>query len=286
MGASEHTRLVNRVMGLCKDTARWPSVLHDLGYAVQLVEQTISLRESSQKITPDVVAVSNRLVHAMVIDCKGGANIDPDQDGRYESLESRDLTYHVTVHDPNRLTHIACYADGVVNHESLEPHTRLPFITFGPDAVSGKRDFGNSQVNDSLCKPISLKGMLEPTGYYPFSPEDKDSAIIPHVLAGLLSYLVQRGRETPSAVTDAAVAEAVLRIIHPFHEQISSRHRQSLTQKIKLMIDVCKNGSSEFRQQLAKIEEGKAGHNTMQSLHRICEDLISKYTRQKLIDSY
>ena len=70
MSISEHTRLVNKVIGLCKDTACWPSFLYDLGYNIQLVEQTISLRESAQKITPDMVAVSNKLVHAMVIDCK------------------------------------------------------------------------------------------------------------------------------------------------------------------------------------------------------------------------
>ena len=133
--ANEHTRLINRVIGLCQDAAYWPNVLHSLGYAVQLIEKTISLRSSSQKVTPDVVAVSNRLVHAMVIDCKSGTNINQDQDSRYESLEPYDLAYHVTVHDPTRLTHIVCYADSIANHKSLEPYTKLPFITFGPDAV-------------------------------------------------------------------------------------------------------------------------------------------------------
>ena len=197
MGISEHTRLVNRVIGLCKDAACRPGVLHDLGYAAQLIEQSISLRKSSQKITPDVVAVSNKLLHAIVIDCKGGTNIDLDQDRRYESLESRDLTYHVTVHDPNQLTHVACYADEVANHKSLEPHTRLPFITFGPEEVGGKRDFGRTEVNDKLRKGVSLKDMLEPTGYYPFSPDDEDSSVIPHVLTGLLAYLVEGARVTP-----------------------------------------------------------------------------------------
>lgn len=286
MGISEHTRLVNSVIGLCQDTARWPGVLHDLGYAVQLIEQSISLRKSSQKITPDVVAVSNRLLHAMVIECKSGTNINSDQDRRYESLEPRDLAYHVTVHDPNRLTHVACYADGAANHKSLEPHTKLPFITFGPEEVAGKRDFGKKEVNDKLHKGVSLKGMLEPTGYYPFSPDDEDSAIIPHVLTGLLSYLVQRGRELPPTTADADMAEAILKSIHPFHEQIYSRHRQRLTQRIKRMIDLCKNSNSEFRQQLAKIEDGKAGHSTMQSLRRICKELVDRYAQQKMIDNF
>ena len=285
MGMSEHTRLVNMVMGLCQDTLRWPGILHDLGYAIQLIEQTISLRESTQKVAPDVVAVSNRLVHAMVIDCKSGANIDPDQDNRYGLLEPPDLAYHITVHDPSRLTHAVCYADGLANHKFLEPHTKLPFITFGPDAVGGSGDFGKEQVNDRLCKPVSLEGMREPTGFYPFSPDDEDSEIIPHILPGLLSCMVQRGGEAPSVV-DSAMAEAVLKRIHPFHEQISSRHKKRLIARIMQTINVCKDSDAEFRQQLAKIAEGKANHNTMQSLQRICEGLIGRYAHQKSIDNF
>lgn len=286
MSPSKHTRLINRVIGLCNDTPYWPRILHDLGYAVQLVEQTISLQKSAQKITPDVVVVSNNLKHAMVIDCKSGKNIDSDQDHRYESLKSRDLAYHITVDDRKHLAHVACYVDEVANHEFLEPYTKLPFITFGYDTVSGIRDFGKKEVNEKLCRQVSLTEMLEPTGYYPFSPNDKDSAIISHVLSGLLSYLIQRGRESPSMVVDSTMAEEIFKIIHPFHEQTSSRHRQRLIQKIKRMIDVCKNGSSEFRQQLTKIENGKDGQATMQSLRRICKELIDKHAQQKLIDSF
>lgn len=286
MSISEHTRLVNKVIGLCKNTARWPSILHDLGYAVQLIEQTVSLQKSAEKITPDVVAVSNKLVHAMVIDCKSGKNIDRDQNCKYESLEPHDLIYHITVHDPNRLTHVACYADVATNHQFLEPHTTLPFLTFDLDTMKGQRNFGKKEVDEKLCRPVSLKEMLEPTGYYPFSPDDEDSSIIPHVLAGLISYLVQRGRETSSIGTDSVIAEEIFKIIHPFHEQISSQHRKNLTRKIKLMIDACKNGNSEFKQQLAKIKDGKASPNTMESLRRICEELINKYTKQKMIDNF
>ena len=291
MVISEHTRLVNKIIGLCKDAAHWPGVLYDLGYEVQLIEWSISLRKSSQKITPDVVAVSNSLLHAMVIDCKSGTNIKSDQDRRYESLESHDLTYHVTVHDQNQLTHVVCYADEAANHGSLEPHTRLPFITFGPEEVCGKRNFGRPEVNDKLCKGVSLKDMLEPTGYYPFSPDDEDSAVIPHVLPGLLAYLVQRGRKSPPTTVDVDMVEAILKSIHPFHERMSSRHRRVLTKSIKRIINLCKNNNGEFKQQLAKIEDGKASYNTMQSLRRICGELIDKelideYARQKTIDNF
>ena len=285
MNMSRHTRLINMVIGLCKDTACWPSILHKLGYKVQLIEQKISLRESAQKIAPDVVAVSNRLTHAMAFDCKSGKNISSDQDCRYEALESRDLAYHITIHDPNQLTHVVCYADEDANHESLEPHTRLPFVTFGSE-MRGIRDFGKKEVNDALCKPTSLDGMLEPTGHYPFAPDDNDSAIIPHVLPGLIAYLFQKGRGAPAIVVGPEMAESILKNIHPFHEQMSPIHRQNLTQKIENMIRTLRNSNSEFNQQLDKIEEGKISTSTMQSLRRICNEISKKYSEQQMLYSF
>jgi len=134
--ASEHTRLINKFIGLCKKTAKWPTILFDLGYDVQLIEQSISLK-SAQKITPDVVAVSEKLLHAVVTDCKGGNNIDGEQDAKYQELVPDDLKFHVTIHAPDQLRHSVCYVDNRSNHSQLEPHTELPFITFGDDAVQG-----------------------------------------------------------------------------------------------------------------------------------------------------
>lgn len=289
MDASEHTRLVNKVIGLCKNDIKWPNVLHDLGYDVQLIEKTIPLQRSPpETITPDVVAVSNRLLHALVIDCKSGTNIKSDQDRRYESLECDDLTHHVSVHDSNQLTHVVCYVDGESNHESLESHTRLPFITFGLEEVRGRRDFGRQEVNDELHEGVSLNGMDEPTGYYPFSPDDEGPTVIQHVLPGLLVYLVQRGRGSRPTTIDADMAEAILKYIHPFHEEMSTRHRRALTNMIKHVIELCKNHNDEFKQQLAKIEGGMTAPKTMQSMQRICYELVDRvdeYARQKTLDN-
>ncbi len=221
----------------------------------------------------------------MVFDCKSGKNINSDQDRRYESLESRDLVYHITIHDPNQLTHVVCYADEDANHKSLESYTKRPFITFDSE-MRGIRDFGKKEVNDALCKPTSLDGMQEPIGYYPFAPGDNNSAIIPHVLPGLIAYLFQKGRDAPAIAVDSEMAESILRIIHPFHEQMSSEHKQNLTQKIKNMIRTLRKRNSEFNQQLNKIEEGKIGTSTMQRLRRICVEIGKKYSEQQNLDSF
>ena len=139
MHASEHTRLMNKFIGLCHDTVSWPNILRQLGYKVQLVEQTISLK-SAEKIVPDVVAVSERLSHAIVADCKSGNNIDAKQDCRYLQLTPGDLTY-VTVHDTNQLTHIVCYVDNDSNHTALETTHNLAFYYVWTECRTGKKKF-------------------------------------------------------------------------------------------------------------------------------------------------
>ncbi len=280
MPASDHTRLINKLIGLCRDTVKWPKTLFDLGYDVQLIEQTISLK-SAQKVSPDVVAVSGRLLHAIVADCKSGDNIDNGQDARYQELESDDLRHWVTVHDTNQLKHVVCYVDNDTNHAGLEPHTGFPFITFGQDEIRGQGDFGIRQLNEKLCEPVSLEGMREPTGYYPFSPDDEDYVIAPHILRGLMSYLTRRGHKTRPKIKDPATPTEILKLMHP-HDLISSRHSGSLTKKIEVMINIFMR-CRKFREQVLKIEKGDHSTPTLRSLDKICEVLITEYESQKKI---
>jgi len=279
--ASEHTKLINKFIGLCKDTIKWPKILFELGYDVQLIEQTINLK-SAQKINPDVVAVSSKLLHTIVTDCKSGNNIDKGQDARYQELESDDLKYYVTVHDPNQLKHNVCYIDSHINHAELEPHTQLPFITFSQKKVQGQGDFGIKQLNEKLCNPTSLEDMREPTGYYPFSPDDEDYVIAPHVLRGLISYLVMKGHKTQPQIKDPNTALEILKLIHPYN-LISTRHKDNLTKKIETMIGIFLKSSNEFNEQVSKIEKGEYNISTLRSLGKICEALIVEYESQKKI---
>ena len=284
MHAGEHTRLVNRFIGLCHDTLSWPNTLWQLGYEVQIIEQAISL-ESAVKIVPDVIAVSRKLSHAIVTDCKSGSSIKTEQDNRYTQLTSNNLAYHVTTHDSNLLSHIVCYVDNESNHVSLEPHTTLPFITFGQDMVRTKGDFGNQETNEKMQNPIPLTGMKEPTVYYPFSPNDEDHFVIPHVLTGLVSYLTKKRR--PSArVQDLSTAGKILESIHPCYKEFSTKHKNDLVRKVRKMIHVSLASNSKFKEQILKIESGEYSIGTLQSLSGTCTEIVSDLQQQRRVDDF
>ena len=281
MFASEHTRLVNRFIGLCKDTIKWPNILHQLGYSVELIEQTINLKNAA-KVHPDIVAFSQKHLHAIVADCKSGKNIDTDQDSRYTKLESDDLKYFITTYDPKRLKHVVCYVDTDHNHDSLKSFTKLSFVTFGDEVVQGERDFGYDELNKSLCRPISLNKMLEPTSYYPFSPDDDQSVIAPHILRGLISYLTHKGQKIRPQIKSPTTAVEILKIIHPY-DIMSSKHKDQLIKTIEDVLQIFLNSNKEFNDQVTKIEKGEFNIATFRSLVKICEDMIKEFESQKKI---
>lgn len=255
----------------------------DLGYGVQLIEQSINLK-NAQKIKPDVVAVSNKLNHAMVTDCKGGSNVGSEQDKRYRQLESDDLKYYVTTHDEKQLRHTVCYSDMEKNHPNLRRHTNLPFITFGERSIKGEGDFGVDELNQALCKSVSLDGAHEPVSYYPFSPEDDESFIVSYVLCGLISCLSEKGqKKIPS--TGQIEPDVILQKIHPFYDTIANEQKKRLVEVIGRIITRCMQEYPNFKEQITKLEQKEFNTGTFRSLQKICGD-IAKDVDQKRITEY
>lgn len=283
MVAGTHTRLVNMFMGLCADTRHWPNVLAKLGYKVQLIEQSVSL-QSAQKAVPDVVSVSNKRVHAIVAECKGGNSIDAEQDDRYRQLTPDDLLRHLTVHDRNRFGHTVCYVDKSDNHDSLKRGTSFPFITFGRDCITVDGSLGSDDLDGSLDK-IPLKGTREPTFLYPFAPDDEAYVVIPYVLRGLITHIC-RSPDKQFKIDDPDTFEKILKITHKHADRISSKHRKELAKRIYKILKLLLRQNPDLRSQVSKLETTEHRTLTMQSLKKTCEGLIAKYKTQTMLDAF
>lgn len=283
MQISEHTRQINRFIGLCDNTAGWPSTLHEKGYRVQLIEQTLNLIPKGE-VTPDVVAVSRNHNHVLVVDCKSGKNIDLAQEERYGSITGGVLRHFVDVDDESEIKHQFCYVDLEEYHDKLKKRTQFPFITFGHNQLRGDGDFGDRRLNQALCKVISLDGMREPVSYYPFSYCDEDDVIVPHVTRSVVAYLSKK-ENTRRSLKDKNVATKLLRIIHRFHKVISVKHKKQLTSKINEIIDILMS-DQEFKNCVEKIEEDKNHTIMLQKLSNVCERIIKDYEQKHRITEY
>ncbi len=274
MPAGDHTRLMNMFMGLCAGTPQWPSIFLELGYSIRLVEPVIST-DTAQKVNPDVVAASETHSHAIVAECKSGKNIDARQDKKYLELDPKHLAHHVKVRLGDKLRHACCYVDTADNHGRLAPHTSLPFITFGRQSVQGRGSFGLAQLDEKLSAATTLQDALEPSGLYPFAPDEDDYKAAPHVLAGLVTYLANGIGETGFRITDREVHKEILELAHPYHTLMHSRHRTRLVGKIGAVIGMLLDGDEELREQAARLEQGadpSAAHNTREACGRLLEE--------------
>lgn len=278
MLANDHTRLINRFIGLCTNTEKWPSTLYDIGYSVQLIEQVLKLR-SGGAVVPDVVAVSSKHNHILVVDCKSGGNIDHDQDTRYTQLTSDVLFRIVDVREPLKTNHKFCYADTETHHENLKLHTTHPFVTFGVHTIKGEGDFGDQQTNMALCSTTSLDGMREPTNLYPFSHSDDNDLIAFYVLQGLVSRALKKSIKR--STNNDTLAVELLEKTHTLFKTLGAEHKKQLIKKINEILGLF-NGNKKFDEYMRKINDDDVSIHTLQKFLGICEEMmvdIKKKTR-------
>lgn len=106
---------MNYIIGMCKKSKLWVTTLADLGYNAEIIEQRITT-SSGQVVKPDVITVSNRLLHSLVFECKGGRIFDVNQLERYSSLAVENLLRWITVFDRSNLQFDICITDLEANH--------------------------------------------------------------------------------------------------------------------------------------------------------------------------
>lgn len=231
MYANAHTRLMNKFIGLCNNTDEWPPIMYKMGYRIQLVEQKITLDADS--VTPDVIVMSNRLSHAVVVDCKSGTHIDSKQDRKYKSIMPKHLFNWLDIKEESRFKYSACYASNDSNYDKLSAHTELPFVVFGAMFIEGKGDFAHDNLNRVLHQQISIGDKHEPTLLYPFSLDDDEYLILRHVIRALIVWL---GRNCPKSYSELIKRETlidILKIMHPHYKHMGDKHRHALQNKTK-----------------------------------------------------
>lgn len=225
---------MNYIIGMCKKNKLWVTILADLGYNAEIIEQRITT-SSGHVVKPDVIAVSNRLLHSFVFECKGGRMLDVNQLERYSSLTVENLLRWITVFDRSNLQFDICIIDLEENHRFIKMVNKLfPMLTFSTEDLSRTRDFKRAKLNEVFRNPISLKGKMPPLSYYPFSEEDSNSYIALHVIRTLLSIAMKNAKGGPDVFERSIISfdEIVAERFHRVWSALSQRHKERLKDKI------------------------------------------------------
>ncbi len=279
---------MNYIIGMCKKHKSWITVLADLGYSPELVEQKI--RTSSEDIVkPDIIVTSTKLVHSIVFECKGGITIDQSQIERYATLEKSNLLRWVghanPMFTPSTFRFDVSISDFEENHPSVVAAVRdLPIITFGTSEVIKSGQFKSSELNAAFNTPIDLSGKVPPLFYYPFCEEDKDTYIAPFVIRGLLAIAIKKAKGGPSVFEESLITrdEILKSLFNPIIDALAKEHQGRLKERIKEVIHWVM-AKEEMKEAFGTIEQ-QAGYKINRPLDKLAREagkLIEELETQK-----
>ncbi len=273
---------MNSIIGMCKKNLNWISVLSDpeLNYEVQIIEQSIST-SSGEVVKPDIVAASNRQLHSLVFELKGGKILKVDQLERYASLTASDLLRWVTVFDRSHLEFDVCICDLAENHTliKLVNNQKFPMLIFGSDFLSKEGMFKRAKLNDAFKQPMSLKGKSQPLSYYPFSDEDSTPYIALHVVQALLSIVLKNAQRGIDFSEDELFAfdDVIAERFNYVWKVLSIEHKKALKLKIS---DATKRflAKDEVKEALGIIQQ-KEGYKIAKNLAQF-KKMAEKYIEE------
>lgn len=276
---SNHTILVNAMIGLSKKTTGWPSTLKDMGYNVEYIEPTF-LNADGQKVNPDILFTSNKQMHALVIECKGGKTIEDEQINKYARINKNSLIDRVSVKEPTKLTHdvsivgLEQFSEPIL----LKVNGSFPVIIFTFEKQIEKHNsFSHKKLNDAFSHPINIG--YPPTEFYPFDDEDDESWISMYVLQELFSLSLGNSHSDNLDFTE----EQLLRQIHPMWSQIHESKKKKLKAKVNTILN------SYHQKGLSKQLQSIRGKNRWQikkpldSFTENCKKLVDDLGKQKTI---
>ena len=271
-----HTRLMNKSIMLHYSQSNWPSVLHDCGYRIGVIEQTLRTR-SQTAAKPDIISVSKRDRHVLVLECKSGSSISAGQEKRYGDLDMDTLRQWVDSNVPPE-NHTVAYAINGDGLERIKSHTNLPMIVFYDTHLLGVGMFGAKGLDSRITSPVSLEGMMEPTDQYPYGHEDSDALIAQYVLQGLVRLISKK--EIGERLDDDKTVEEIFKMNHRYHRLLSADVSNKLRRKIKNIIKSNFLTDPKVVSQLAKVREGGRGSAAWASLRKACDDNVEWESRQ------
>ncbi len=281
---SEHTYLINCIIGLTKRVKDWPSTLRDLGFKLEWISPLL-ITADGQTVRPDLLLDSNRLLHALTIECKGGRNVDGDQLRRLLDLDVDSILPRVNVYNPRELHFETVYscmgenASSVV--EQISAISDVPVLSFHRDQLKKDHAFEKEELESALSDPIPLPGPA-PTSFYPFDEQDDNGIVALYILPEIIKQSIKRAGRDPEELR----ADELLAGVHPLWKAMDDRARSALEAKVaSVLTEFSKRGQL---QSVRRVRRGKSWRIvlTLQALREECQKLVDELTKQRQIEEF
>ena len=153
---------VNAVLGFLKRDPDWPSLLYNLGYRLELIEQPITV-PTEGTVEVDLICLNRTKNHCLLWECKSGRTVDAKQAKVYSAIKPEHVqrTGNITFPRPNSAVVEVIYCclqpdakavTAAIANEGL----KIPLISLGAKAELASGQIKDSQVYKSFLAGVPL----------------------------------------------------------------------------------------------------------------------------------
>jgi hypothetical protein len=278
---SNHTLLINCVIGFSKRIQGWPDFLRNRGYWVELIEPRFIL-SSFEKINPDIMFSSNRLTHSLVAECKGGTSLEEGQLRKYGQLDVAAVRPRVSLAEPDRMTIDSVFVclEGAEDQlaASMSTIQIFPILVVGKKTVRLVNHFSKGELNTVLAEPLDVD-TPPPVSFYPFGDEDDADYIAAFVFQELVSIAAQR-KPQPEEID----ADSMLAAIHPLWDSVDDSKKKKLRDKVNAIL--LHYSTRDLRGYLGRVRGRSSWRivKTLQAFSREVEKVRRDLEEQRTLD--
>lgn len=269
------------VVGLCHKDALWPSLLRDLGYTVKFLERVLAMG-GKERAKPDIIAVSNRVKHILIIECKSGESISVEQDRKYGRLTTKLIAAEIGA-GKFIDRHTVAYAISHTGLPKIGGQTSRPLIVFAPSYVQGRGKFGVGELDEKICRKVSLENMRVPTKYYPFGPDDDTPAVLTHIMQCIVKFA--RENRAIGNLGDEDSVRAMFDEIFEFQKMLPKPHVKELKKKIRRIIEEDLVPNKDLMRHMAEVRKN-GDPQARARLYGFCDMYMKKIMPQKKLTDF
>ncbi|MHA1137627.1 MAG: hypothetical protein ACTSSE_14185 [Candidatus Thorarchaeota archaeon] len=247
--ASDHTILVNNIIAMLSPNHSWPSPLFDMGYRLLSIEEMFNVgTEGSNPCNPDIISVESVKNTVMLLECKGGKNVDENQLQNYLSVTPPDIVQLVTVNDQKIVSIHIVYVARKVSDLKKSINLTLKKIRKNGIIAEVPKDIDIIESTDQIIRvytsnerrwPSTMINGIQisegtfPMHYYPFSEDDDGDYILGEVIRLILHLISNKPSINPDEIV--LTTDEVLLDIFDAHSYISNHQKR----KVKRQVDIC-----------------------------------------------
>jgi hypothetical protein len=226
--------IINLFIGMSFGAPDLPRLLIDGGYLCHSIEQTFPVGVNDS-VNPEVIFCSIQEAHTLIVECKSGANLKPDQLARYAMIANTPLALAAQV-PPDAATSYELLIVGKQEHAerlllgsgTVEDPRRIIAVRTdgGINRIEG--EFTPAILNARFNMQLSVNWDVVPQHYFPVDVESQDWQFAEYIMPELIAAILRGDTEIP---IDYLMKSLILQ-----WDFISPSYKKKLRQRVLLIV--------------------------------------------------